>query len=77
MVSETATYAAAAIVERIRENGESAAADYRSFLELGGRAYPMEALRTAGVDMTSAEPIESAIDVYRRYVEQLEELLAA
>jgi oligoendopeptidase F len=73
----TGISAAAAIVERIRDQGESAAADYRSFLELGGREYPMETLRTAGVDMTSAEPIESAIDVYRRYVQRLDELLMA
>jgi oligoendopeptidase F len=73
----TGISAAAAIVERIHEEGESAAADYRSFLELGGHEYPLEALRTAGVDMATAEPVESAIDVYRQYVAELDTLLAA
>ncbi len=72
----TGISAAAAIVQRIREEGEPAAADYRSFLELGGREYPLETLRTAGVDMATAAPIESAIGTYRSYVEEMDRLLA-
>ncbi|MFB6097204.1 MAG: oligoendopeptidase F [Haloferacaceae archaeon] len=71
----TGICAAMAIVERIREEGEGAAADYRSFLELGGREYPLAALRTAGVDMASTEPIESATDAYRSYIDEMDGLL--
>jgi oligoendopeptidase F len=73
----TGISAAAAIVERIREEGETAAAEYREFLELGGREYPLEALRTAGVDMATSAPVESAIDVYRRYIDEMDGLLSA
>jgi oligoendopeptidase F len=71
----TGISAAAAIVERIREEGEPAAADYREALSMGGRAYPLEVLDVAGVDMTSADPIESALSVYGDYVERAAELL--
>jgi oligoendopeptidase F len=71
----TGISAAAAIVERIREEGEPAAADYREALSMGGRAYPLEVLDVAGVDMTSADPIESALSVYGEYVERAAELL--
>ncbi|NHX35018.1 MULTISPECIES: oligoendopeptidase F [Halolamina] len=60
----TGISAAVAIVEKIREEGESAAADYRAALEAGGSEYPMDVLEIAGIDMTSPEPIESALSVY-------------
>ncbi|MEZ3115547.1 oligoendopeptidase F [Halobaculum sp. MBLA0147] len=71
----TGISAAAAIVESIREDGESAAADYRRALEAGGSAYPLEVLEIAGVDLTSPEPVESAIDVYREFLDRSEDLL--
>ncbi|QLG61296.1 oligoendopeptidase F [Halorarum salinum] len=71
----TGVSAAAAVVERIREEGESAAADYRAALELGGAEYPIDVLEVAGIDMTSPEPIESAIRVYDEYLDRAEELL--
>ncbi|MFB6244186.1 MAG: oligoendopeptidase F, partial [Halobaculum sp.] len=52
----TGISAAAAIVESIREEGASAAADYRRALEAGGSEYPLAVLDIAGVDMTSADP---------------------
>jgi len=71
----TGISAAAAIVERILDEGEEAAADYRDALALGSSEYPMEVLRTAGVDMTSPEPIESALGVYDEYLGRMAELL--
>jgi len=73
----TGISAAMAIVERIREEGEAAAADYREALELGGREYPIEVLRTAGVDLTTSGPVESALDVYREYLTEMETLVGA
>ncbi len=64
----TGIAAATAIVERIREDGESAAADYRAALELGGSEYPVDVLARAGVDVTTPEPVESAVAVYDELV---------
>ncbi|WP_096389687.1 oligoendopeptidase F [Halopenitus persicus] len=71
----TGIAAAAAIVDRILETGEPAAADYRDMLAAGGSDYPLEVVRLAGIDMADAEPIESAIGVYRSYLDEIETLL--
>ncbi|WP_224267959.1 oligoendopeptidase F [Haloprofundus salinisoli] len=71
----TGISAAVAVVERILDEGEDAAADYRKALAMGGSAYPMEVLETAGVDMTSPEPIEDALGVYGDYLDRVAELL--
>ncbi|EMA08522.1 oligoendopeptidase F [Haloferax denitrificans] len=71
----TGISAAAAIVERIREEGESAAADYREALALGGSEYPLDVLQTAGVDMTEPEPIEDAMSVYAEFLDEAATLL--
>jgi oligoendopeptidase F len=71
----TGISAATAIVERIRGEGESAAADYREALRLGGSEYPLDVLRTAGVDMRTADPIEDALDVYGTYLDEMAELV--
>ncbi|ELZ34000.1 oligoendopeptidase F [Halogeometricum pallidum JCM 14848] len=71
----TGISAAVAIVERILSEGEDAAADYREALALGGSRYPIEVLETAGVDMASPEPIESALSVYGEYLDEAADLL--
>jgi len=73
----TGISAAVAIVERIRQDGEAgreAAADYRELLRAGGSVYPIEALELAGIDMTTAEPIESAMSVYGDYLDRVDDL---
>ncbi|ESP87349.1 oligoendopeptidase F [Candidatus Halobonum tyrrellensis] len=71
----TGISAAAAIVDRIEADGEEAAADYRAALEAGGSEYPLDVLDVAGIDMTSAEPVESAIATYDSYLDRAESLL--
>jgi oligoendopeptidase F len=70
----TGISAANAIVDRIREDGEGAAADYREFLRSGSREYPLELLETAGIDMSSSAPVESAIETYDEMVAEFERL---
>jgi len=70
----TGISAANALVDRIMEEGEPAAADYREFLSKGSREYPLELLRGAGVDMASPEPVEQAIDAYDDLVAEFESL---
>ena len=71
----TGISAAVAIVERILEKGDDAAAAYRDALALGGSEYPMSVLETAGVDMTSPDPIESALGVYDEYLGRMADLV--
>jgi oligoendopeptidase F len=71
----TGISAAVAIVERIREEGDSAAEAYLDALAMGGSAYPIEILETAGVDMASPDPVESAISVYDGYLDEMDALI--
>jgi oligoendopeptidase F len=70
----TGICAAVSLVEAIREEGEPAAQRYREFLASGSHGYPLELLSEAGVDMTSPEPIQQAIDVYGEYLDEFEQL---
>ncbi|EMA33223.1 oligoendopeptidase F [Halobiforma nitratireducens] len=71
----TGISAALAITDRIFEDGETAAEDYLEFLRQGSREYPLELLQTAGVDMSSSEPIERALETYGDRLEEMESLL--
>jgi oligoendopeptidase F len=70
----TGISAAVALVERIREDGAPAAQRYREFLQSGSRAYPLELLETAGVDMTNPETVSSALAVYGEYLDEFDTL---
>lgn len=57
-------------------NGEPGAVErYIGFLSAGGSSYPLDALRQAGVDLTTPEPVEQAFAVLAGYVERLETLV--
>ncbi|MBP1921815.1 oligoendopeptidase F [Halorubrum alkaliphilum] len=71
----TGISAAAAIVERVLEEGEPAAADYREMLKAGGSDYPLGVVERAGIDMSSPDPIESAAGIYREYLDEVAALL--
>ena len=56
--------------------GESGAVErVRGFLNSGGSRPPLETLRTAGVDMESAVPVESALSLFAERVDELEKVL--
>jgi oligoendopeptidase F len=44
-------------------------------LRSGGSKFPLETLEAAGVDMTTAAPIESTLQLFERRLEELEALL--
>lgn len=69
--------AAAALAEDVHQGKDGAAERYLSFLRAGSSVPPVDALRAAGVDMTSPEPIERAFGVVEGYVRELEALAAA
>ena len=55
------------------ERGKAAVDRYLRFLKSGDSDYPIELLKAAGVDMTTAKPIEQAIESFNRLLGQLEE----
>ena len=67
--------AAVFLANRILTEGESAVKDYRKFLSAGGSLPPIEALKLAGVDMSSPEPIRSAMEVFKQTTKRLAQLL--
>jgi len=67
--------AAAALSESILTEGEPARERYLTFLRAGGSIDPIVALRDAGVDMSSTEPIERAFALLSGYVDRLEEFV--
>ena len=67
--------AAVAIANRILELGEPAVKDYKKFLSGGSSTDPISLLKIAGVDMSSPEPINSALKLFGELVDELEELM--
>jgi oligoendopeptidase F len=72
----TGISAANALAQRVLQQGPQAAEDYKSFLKAGSSLYPLEALKLAGVDMTSPEPVERAFSVLENFVDRLDKLTA-
>lgn len=48
---------------------------YLEFLKSGGSDYPLQTLKKAGVDMTTAEPLETTLAVFAQLLTELEQLL--
>jgi oligoendopeptidase F len=54
-----------------------AARNYLKFLSSGSSLYPLDALKLAGVDLSSPEPVQQTFDVLSAMVDRLEQLTAA
>lgn len=72
----TGIAAAAQLAQQVRAGGPEAAARYIEFLKTGDAVYPVEALKRAGIDMSTPAPIQAAFDILASYVDRLEELVA-
>lgn len=72
----TGLAAACHIVKGILEGKENAKENYLEFLKTGGRDYPLEELKIAGVDLTDPKVIQSAMDMFKEYLNELEKLLS-
>ncbi len=66
--------AAVALANRILEEGETAVADYKKFLSGGSSADPIALLKIAGVDMSSPQPIDSALELFDNLLSEMESL---
>lgn len=67
--------AAVAIARRILKEGQPAVDDYMKFLSGGCSKSPVELLKIAGVDMTTKEPIQAALDVFGELLDEMEALI--
>ena len=74
-VYATGLCAATALSDRILTEGEPALRDYRKFLSAGCSLPPMEALKLAGIDMSSPEPIRRAMSVFKETLEAFKKVL--
>ena len=66
--------AAIALSRKILAEGESAVKDYLGFLSGGCSKSPIDLLKGAGVDMTSPEPVNQALQLFGELLDEMEEL---
>jgi oligoendopeptidase F len=71
----TGISAANALARRIRSGTPGAAEDYLRFLRAGNSVYQLDALKIAGVDMTTPAPVEAAFEVLAGLVDRLDGLV--
>ncbi len=72
----TGIAAATALSQQMINEGAPAVARYRKFLTGGSSDYPTNLLAQAGVDMTRPEPVQLALDVFARLLDEMEQLTA-
>ena len=71
----TGISAAVALSEQVLAGTPGAVEAYLGFLRSGGSKFPLETLRSAGVDMTTSAPVESTLRLFERRLGELEALL--
>jgi len=64
-----------ALANRILSGEEDAADDYLSFLKSGSSRYPVNALKVAGVDLSTPNPVEETFEYLSDLVNRLDELV--
>lgn len=68
--------AAIALSRKILKEGQPAVNNYiNKFLSGGGSDYPIELLKKAGVDMSRKEPVNDALDLFGKLLDEMDELL--
>jgi oligoendopeptidase F len=71
----TGISAAVTLSEKVLRGDAGAVEAYLGFLKSGGSKFPLEALKLAGVDMTTPGPIENTLRLFERRLSELEILL--
>ena len=67
--------AAMALSRRILNEGEQAVQDYLQFLSGGSSTDPISLLKIAGVDMSTPDPVNSALELFGELITELEQLV--
>jgi oligoendopeptidase F len=66
-----------ALARRVLSGAPNAAEDYLKFLSAGNSLYPLDALKLAGVDLSTPEPVEETFEILAQMVDRLEKLTQA
>ncbi|MCX7748905.1 MAG: oligoendopeptidase F [Clostridia bacterium] len=66
---------ATSISEQILSQGKPAVDRYIEFLKSGGSDYPLELLKKAGVDLSTPQPVQDALNVFEKILNELEKLV--
>lgn len=61
---------------RVLAGEPNAVENYMGFLKAGNSEYPIDALKAAGVDLSSPEPVKQTFAIMADYVDRLESLLS-
>lgn len=67
--------AAISLSQQILEEGDPAVERYINFLKSGSSDYPINVLKTAGVDMTTTEPVDNALKLFGQLVDEMDRLI--
>lgn len=67
--------AAVALSEKILKEEDDAVDKYLEFLRSGESDYPINVLQKAGVDMTTEEPVNNAMALFKRLVDEMDSLI--
>src|SRR3954447_14246239 len=70
----TGLSAAIALSQRVLNGGKKELNDYLGFLKGGCSKFPLDLLRGAGVDMEEPDAVNAAMKLFRRLVDELDEL---
>jgi oligoendopeptidase F len=71
----TSFTASIALAEKVMSGDGDALKRYIDFLSAGGSDYPIELLKKAGVDMTTADPLEKTIGAMNKVMDEIEKIL--
>ncbi len=68
----TGISAAIALSERVLNGGKKELNDYLGFLKSGGSKFPIQSLKSAGVDMSTQAPVQAAVKKFANLLDELE-----
>lgn len=71
----TGIVASMALSDMVLREGEPGAQKYFGVLKAGGSRFPMDTLKTAGLDMTQPQPVQAAIRQFDSLVTEMEKLV--
>ncbi len=72
----TGISASIALSERVLNGGKQELQDYLGFLKSGGSKFPIQSLKTAGVDMSTQAPVEAATKKFAELLDELEDRIS-
>ncbi|HEX9006495.1 MAG TPA: oligoendopeptidase F [Bacteroidota bacterium] len=71
----TSFTASAALSEKVMAGNKAETQRYLNLLKSGGSDYPVNELKTAGVDMTTSEPLQLTMKKMNRIMDEMEKIL--